>query len=390
LVAPRQRKPLYVTYLHLLGWLLCVMAGLGGLYTAAAAIVFGRFVTRPPRQPLSTPAVTIMKPLHGTDRWLDESLETYCHQNYTGKVEILFGVHQNSDLAVSVVRSLQARHPTLDIGLVIDDRLHGPNRKVSNLINIRAQAKHGVLIMSDADVRVPPDYVCSIVAALGAPGVGVVSCLYLGQGVGGLWSRAVAMAINYDFLPSAVLAKMLGVAQPCFGPTIAITTQVLDEIGGLGKFAPFLAEDYEIGNAVRAHGYSISIPAMTMTTICTEESLGELFTHELRWARTIRRIARAGHVGSVVTYPLPLSLIGATLLGWTPSAAGLVLAILGVRMLVKLRIDSATRSDTGPWWLIPLRDVLSFGVFLASFSGATVEWRGRRFRVGRDGVLTEP
>jgi ceramide glucosyltransferase len=94
-------------------------------------------------------------------------------------------------------------------------------------------------------------------------------------------------------------------------------------------------------------------------------------------------------VGSLVTHPLPLALIGATLLGWTPFAAALVLAILGVRMLVKLRIDTATRVDTGPWWLIPLRDMLSFGVFLASFSGATVKWQGQRFRVGRDGVLTE-
>jgi ceramide glucosyltransferase len=267
--------------------------------------------------------------------------------------------------------------------------MHGPNRKVSNLINIQARAKHSVLIMTDADVRVPEHYVRSIVAALSAPEVGAATCLYLGKGVSGVWSRAVAMAINYDFLPSAVLAKTLGLAQPCFGPTIAMTAAVLREIGGLEAFAGFLAEDYEIGRAVRARGYAIAIPAMTMTTICTEKSVGELFTHELRWARTIRRIARSGHIGSVVTHPLPLALAGATLLGWTPWAASLVLAILGVRLLVKLRIDRATRVNTGPWWLIPLRDMLSFGVFLASFSGATVEWQGQRFRVGRDGVLTE-
>jgi ceramide glucosyltransferase len=374
---------------HLLGWLLCAMAAFGGLFTAMASILFGRFVTRPPQEPTQTPAVTVLKPLHGADSWLGESLETYCHQEYAGEIQILFGVHKKSDAAVGVVRDLQARHPELDIGLVIDERMHGPNRKVSNLINIHAQAKHPILIMTDADVRVPPDYVRAIVAGLSAPNVGAVTCLYLGRGVSGLWSRAVAMAINYDFLPSAVLAKTFGLAQPCFGPTIAMTSRVLREIGGLEAFARFLAEDYEIGRAVRDRGFTIAIPAMTMTTICTERSVGELFIHELRWARTIRRVARSGHIGSVVTHPLPLAVIGATLLGWTLGAAGLVLAILGVRMLVKLRIDRATRVNSGPWWLIPLRDMLSFGVFLASFSGATVEWQGQRFRVGRDGVLTE-
>jgi ceramide glucosyltransferase len=374
---------------HLLGWLLCAMAAFGSLFSALASILFGRFVTRPPQEPSETPAVTVLKPLHGADRWLANSLETYCRQEYAGEIQILFGVHQQSDAAIMLVRDLQARHPHIDIGLVIDPRMHGPNRKVSNLINIRAGAKHSVLIMTDADVRVPPDYVRSIVATLGEPGVGAVTCLYRGEGVSGLWSRAVAMAINYDFLPSAVLAKTFGLAQPCFGPTIAMTSHVLREIGGLEAFARFLAEDYEIGRAVRGRGYAIGIPAMMMTTVCTEKSVRELFTHELRWARTIRRIARSGHVGSIVTHPLPLAVGGATLLGWSPAAAGIVLAILGVRMLVKLRIDGATRVKSGPWWLIPLRDVLSFGVFLASFSGATVEWQGQRFRVGRDGVLTE-
>ena len=374
---------------HFLGWLLCALAAFGALFTAASSIVFGRFVARLPTDSPQTPAVTILKPLHGADRWLADSLESYCRQDYAGEIQILFGVHQHGDAAVGVVRDLQARRPEADIGLVIDERMHGPNRKVSNLINIQAQAKHAVLIMTDADVRVPPHYVRSVVAGLSAPGVGAVTCLYLGEGVSGLWSRAVAMAINYDFLPSAVLAKTLGLAEPCFGPTIAMTSHVLREIGGLEAFARFLAEDYEIGRAVCGRGYAIAIPAMLMTTLCTETSIGELFRHELRWARTIRRIARAGHVGSLVTHPLPLALTGAALLGWSPVAVGLVLAILGVRMLVKVRIDGATRVNTGPWWLIPLRDMLSFGVFLASFSGATVEWQGQRFRVGRDGVLTE-
>ena len=371
------------------GWLFCILAALGGIYTIAATIIFVGFFSR--KGPLvgASPPVTLVKPLHGADGRLADSLETYCRQDYPGAVQIAFGVKDADDPAVNVVQALIDRYPEMDITLVIDDRMHGPNRKVSNLANIIARARHDILIMSDDDVRVGPDYVQIIVAALEQPGIGAVSCPYLGAPVAGLWSRVAAMSIDYDFLPSAILAKSLNLAEPCFGPTIALSRCVLDEIGGIAAFAEFLAEDFEIGQAVRAHGYGIAIPAMIMRTLCSEAGPGAVFKHELRWARTIRRLAGAGHVGSVVTHPFVLSMIGAALLGGQTGAIGLIFAILGVRIACKFRIDAATGAESGPWWLLPLRDVLSFGVFLASFSGDTVEWQGQRYYVGRDGVLTE-
>ena len=373
----------------LIGWLFCILAGIGGVYTVAVTVIFVGYFSRKGPVATASPPVTLVKPLHGADEQLTESLETYFRQDYSGAIQIALGVKDAEDPAVEVVKALIERHPDSDITLVIDERMHGPNRKVSNLANIIARARHDVLIMSDDDVRVGPDYVRNIVAALAQPGIGAVSPPYLGEPVAGLWSRVAAMSFHYGFLPSAILAKSLGLAEPCFGPTIALTRGVLNEIGGIAAFAEFLAEDFEIGRAVRARGYGIAIPAMTITTLCSEAGPEAVFRHELRWARTIRRIAGAGHVGSVVTHPFALSLIGAALLGGQPAAIGLIFAILGVRIACKLRIDAVTGAESGPWWLLPPRDVLSFVVFVASFSGDTVEWQGQRYYVGRDGVLTE-
>ena len=227
-----------------------------------------------------------------------------------------------------MVRDLQASHPNLAIDLVIDDEIHGVNRKASNLINIATQARHGVLILSDADIVVEPDYLRNVTAALTAPGVGAVSCLYVGLDDGRLWSKLSAMVIDYQFLPSAVLGKALGMANPCFGSTIAIRTDVLERIGGFNAFADHLADDYEIGRAVRALGLTVDIPPMVVLHHSPESSARELVSHELRWARTVRQIDAAGHAGSLVTHPLPVALIAAALCGFSP----LSLAILTTRV----------------------------------------------------------
>ena len=288
------------------------------------------------------------------------------------------------------MRGLQQRHPTLDIALIVDSRLYGTNRKVSNLINIAERAKHGVLVMSDADIRVEPRYLRDVVGALGREGVGAASCLYVGAGRADRWSKLSAMAINYHFLPSVALGTAFGLARPCFGSTIAMTAAVLREIGGFEAFVDHLADDYEIGRAVRALGYQIAVPPLVVSHLCTEASARELVGHELRWNRTVRQIDAAGFAGSVITYPLPLALIGAGLLGLPPLAVALIFAIVGVRIAGKVFIDAATGVRAGAWWLIPARDVLSFGVFVASFAVNTVGWQGRRFRVGRDGALVHP
>ncbi|MBA3812593.1 MAG: bacteriohopanetetrol glucosamine biosynthesis glycosyltransferase HpnI, partial [Caulobacteraceae bacterium] len=358
--------------------------------TALAGAWAPRFLVRSPPAPAAFPAVSLLKPLHGAPHGLAEALETFCRQDYPGQAQIVLGVAEGGDPAAVVVRDLQARHPEMDIRLVVDGRRHGANRKVSNLINLAREAQHEILILSDADIAVTPAYLSAVVAALDAPGVGAVSCLYVGRGKAGAWSRLSAMGTDYEFLPNAILGIALGLARPCFGSTIALTRETLGRIGGFEAVADYLADDYEIGRAVRRLGLCVAIPPVLVAHLCHESSAAELIEHEIRWARTVRLIDPAGHAGSLITYAFPLALLAGALTGFTPAALGLIFTILVVRIGVKFRIDAATGGGAGPWWLIPPRDVLSFCVFLASFAGRSVTWRGRRFRVSRDGVLADP
>jgi ceramide glucosyltransferase len=371
-----------------LGWLIAAVALLGAAYTLVAPSLTTRFLSKTAQRSTPAPAVTLIKPLHHEPLGLAQALESFCVQDYRGPVQILFGVADADDPAADVVRTLQARRPDLDIELIVEPRSHGVNRKVSNLINIAGAARHDVLVLSDADIRVPPDYLTVVVAALERPGVGAVTCFYSGEGVAGFWSTLSAMAINYHFLPNAILGKTIGMADPCFGSTIALTRATLRAAGGFESVADKLADDFELGARVRRLGLTIATPPMAVTHDCTDTSLAGLVDHEIRWGRTVRIIDPVGYLGSLITNPLPLAVIAAALLGFSPASLGLIFTILMLRIALKIRIDGATGERAGPWWLLPARDVLSFGVFLASFTGETVDWQGRRFRGERDGALS--
>lgn len=367
---------------------LVALALLGGGYVVVAAALTARFLAGPPAPaPAAFPAVSLLKPLYRNAEGLAEALETFGVQDYPGEVQIVLGVREANDPALAVARAFETRHRGMDVVVVLDPAVHGENLKVSNLINLAARARHEVLILSDADIAVTPGYLRSVAAALGEPGVGAVSCLYVGAPTGGLWARLAAMAIDYGFLPSVVLGRAIGLAHPCMGSTIALSRDTLQRIGGFEAVRDVLADDYEIGRAVRALGLTVAIPRLTVAHATHEPTFQTLLAHEIRWNRTVRLIDPAGYAGSVITNPLPLALLAAASLGFGLSSLALVFVLLGVRVAAKLAIDRATGARAGPSWLIPARDVLSFGVFLASLAGDTVDWQGRRFRVSRGGVL---
>lgn len=380
-----------ISTLSAIGWAILSVATVGAAYGLAAATLVRRRLSD--RRDVSSwsPAVTLLKPLHGDNGPLAENLASFLDQAHDAPVQFLFGVASTDDPAGKTVAALASARPALDIKLVVGEPVDGPNRKVANLINLAKHAKHRVLVLSDADIRVPPDYLRAVLAALAPGDVGAVTCLYTGEGRRGLWSRLAAMDIDYRFLPNAVLGARIGLAHPCFGSTIAVRAETLARIGGFAAFKDVLADDYEIGRAIRKIGGRIAIPALTVVHTGGETSLAELVTHELRWARTIRRIDPAGHGGSLVTHAVPIGVVGVVLaMGGGPSrllAAGVLLTIVIARLIQKRIIDHATGANAGPWWLLPARDVLSFAIFLASFMGDTVVWGGRRYRVRPGGLL---
>ena len=405
------------------------LAGIG----LAEALVGSRLVASFVRQgrrtvPSARPPVTLLKPLHGDEPLLSEALTTLCRQDYPNW-QIVFGVQDASDSAIGVVRRLQMRFPDLDIQLVIDPTPHGRNRKVGNLINMMSAARHDVLVIADADVHVRSDYLNRLIAALQRPGVGLVTTLYAGlpaaatQGSGsseprqqwpnarhrsgtddpvgpgheaiGLPAKLGAMQITHGFLPGAVLARALG-RQDCLGATMCLRRRDLESIGGFHALVDHLADDNVLGRRIAELGSSVALADIVSLTTVPESSFRALFRHELRWARTIRALEPAGFAASVIQYPLAWALLTILSTGGAAWSVGFFTIAWMLRAVAALGIDRALRplwsedwsasepagEDRAgvafrcPIWLLPLRDVFSVAVMLASYGGREVHWRG--------------
>ena len=295
--------------------------------------------------------------------------------------------------AIAVVDRLRADFPDADITLVSDPTLQGSNYKVSNLINMMPSAKHDIVILSDSDMRVAPHYLDTVVGALLRPGVGVVTCLYTGAPTQGLWSALGAAGINFWFLPSAMVSKLLGGKTGCYGATIALWRETLDTVGGFEAFKDQLADDYELGAAVERTGRRIAVARYFPSTTADEPTFHALFQHELRWARTIRNTAPWGYAGSAITYPVPLAIIGAALgsvagIGWPMLLSTAILAII-CRLALVARVARAMGLAQPDWWLFLPRDVLSLVILVTAFFGRSVSWRNSAFRVDSVGALFE-
>jgi ceramide glucosyltransferase len=368
-------------------FLCLILASVGCAYLVYAAIVAARFATEAaPEATVSTP-VTILKPLNGAEPALLRNLSSFCTQDYPAPIQIVFGVQAANDKAIAVVNRLKADFPSLDIRLVVEPATHGANRKISNLINMMPAAAHGCLVLSDSDIEAPKDYLSRVTAALAEPRVGGVTCLYHGVAVAGFWSQMSALAIDAHFLPNVLVGLAVGMTAPCFGSTIALRRGDLDAIGGFAAFSDILADDYAIGAALRARNSGIAIPRFLVGHSCAETSLGEVWRHELRWARTIRTIDPSGYAGTLVTHPLAFALLASSI--GTP-IPGLLLATLAIACrIVLLRVIARShRLASPPYWLVPIRDLFSFAIFAWSFFGRDLTWRGRRYRVRANGVLT--
>ncbi len=368
-----------------------MLALAGAFYALLAAFLVGRFMRASHPLPVNYAPVTILKPLHLGEPGLSRNLESFFAQDYPGKVQIVFGVHDESDPAIDVVKALQARYPDRDTTIIANSAMYGANAKVSNLINMFPAARHDVLVLSDSDIGVSRDWLSKVTGALEQPGIGLVTCLYTGECAEPprLWSTLSAMGTSYEFLPNVVVGTSLGLAQPCMGSTIALARGVLDEIGGFAAFADYLADDYEIGRAVRAKGYATAIPALGVSHAATESNSAELWRHELRWTRTIRMVNPLGHLGSVVTLAFPLALLAVLLLDFSLPALAVLGLALASRLFLKTRIDGIFNAYSGSLWLLPMRDLLSFAIFVTSLFGETVHWRGSRFSVEPTGFLSQ-
>ena len=374
-----------MTAASLLLLIVAALALAGIASVAAGALAVWSFSRRGRPPPRHRPPVTLLRPLCGDEPMLGDALATLFEQSYPG-LQIVLGVQDAADPALPIIEAVRRRHPAADVTLVIDAHVAGPNRKISNLINMLPMARHDILVFSDSDLHVPADYVERIVAALDQPGVGLVTTLCTGlPTTPGLVGRLGATAISHSFLPGALMSRALG-REDCLGTTMALRRGVLTRVGGLGALVRHVADDYVLAERVRRLGLKVGLAAVVPTTAVPERVLAPLLQHELRWARTIRAVEPWLFATSALQFPLFWSAALIPLSGFATWATGLFAAAWAARALFAHAVDHLLAVPPGraraPLLLLPLRDALSVGLVLASYLGTRVVWRGRVMRVG--------
>ena len=330
------------------------------------------------------PPISILKPLKGTDPDIYESFRSHCLQDYP-EYEIIFGVSDADDPAVASVEQLQREFPNHPIRLIVSPIKLGANLKVSNLEQMLQAARYQHLLVNDSDICVERDYLRKIIAPLADEHVGMVTCLYRGVAASTLGSRLESLGISADFGPGVLVARQLeGGLRFGLGSTLAFRRRDLERIGGFQSIVDFLADDYELGRRIADLGLRVLLSHAVVETHLPAYDLRGFLSHQLRWARGVRDARIGGYIGLVSTYGVMwalLVLIGARAAPW--SWAVLVVTVL-LRFVVALVVGRTVLGDRGllgRLWLLPVRDLVAVVVWVASFAGHTVTWRGDRFEL---------
>ncbi len=368
-----------------IGWTLAAIAVIGIAYQAVSLFALWRYFRKPPVRSEAAEPMTLLKPLHGAEPRLADNLATFLEQDYAAPVQMVCGVGNPSDAAAGAFDAVRAGHPQCDMLLTSGHPALGANGKIGNLAHMARSARHNVLVQSDSDMAVPPDYLATVLGALEQPGVGAVSCLYTGRGDIGIWSLLDAAIVSYSGMPKVVMSLFTGAAVPCMGSTIALRRETLEEIGGFEAFADVLADDYAIGEAVRSKGGSIAMPPILLIHASAHRSFGEVWRQHLRWAVTIRGVQPFLHVASGVVYAVPLSLLALPFL----PLPGLVLLALALasRLPIAASVDRIAKRTTAPLWMVPVADCIDFAVWAASLAARTIHWRGSRLTMTSGGRI---
>ncbi len=341
------------------------------------------------------PAVTILKPLKGCDGTTRDSLASWLKQNYPGKTQILFGVADPKDPVCAIVRALLAENPDCDAQLVVCGKLEGANAKVAKLAQLEQLVQHDLIIVCDADVRVPPDFLASFVAPLRDEKTALVNCFYRLANPTTTAMRWEAVAINADFWSQVLQSQMLKPLDFALGAAILVRRRALAEIGGFKSLADCLADDYQLGNRVAKNHHRIALCPVVVECWDAPMNWAQVWKHQLRWARTIRVCQPMPYFFSILSnasvWPL-LWVLVSVVSAKTFCAPLTALTFLLVRILQAQSLQrrlTPERKLIAPAWLVPLKDWLGAAVWLGAFAGNTVEWRGRKMRLHRDGTLVE-
>jgi len=335
------------------------------------------------------PAMSVLKPIRGVDGDTYDNIKSFIEQDYP-EYEVIFGVAELDDPAVRVVKRLMSEFPDAKLSLVNSVGVDAPNRKVANLIAMYREARHGIIVVADADMRVGRDYLRAIAADFEPGNVGVVTCPYRGAYPENLGAAFEALTIDTDFIPSVAVARTLEGMSFALGATMAVRREALYDIGGFEALSDYLADDYMLGNLVKRAGYEVVLSRYTVDAVGRHGSLGEYFSHQLRWGRTYRACRPKGYIMSGLTKGTTFATLFLIISGFSAGGWALFLFNLALRYIQANHIESACvrGRDVGAWmWLLPVKDLAGFFIWAMSLVGDEVSWKDERFRIAKDGRM---
>jgi ceramide glucosyltransferase len=370
-------------------------AGLGYYLLALwSARAFQHQLRRP--LPDFQPGVSILKPVKGLDPEMYASFTSHCRQDYQGPYEILFGVNTMADPAVAAIDKLKAEFPECHIRLLLCPELLGTNGKVSNLVQMREHAQYDFILINDSDIKVSPQYLRSIMGCFQRPRrrgvrVGLVTALYRGNAQLTTGSRMEALGISTDFIAGVLTARQIeGGIRFGLGSTLAVSREALDAIGGLEPLVDYLADDYELGARIWKNGFEVALSGEVVETFLPAYRFDQFLAHQIRWSRSTRFSRKLGYTGMVFTYGLPWAIFNLIATGASLSSIALFSITLLARVALALAVGVGVLGDRQvlrDLWLLPARDIVALGIWIWSFAGNTVAWRGQHFSL-KDGKMT--
>jgi len=390
-------------YIHRMGMVLCIFAILAtgalaySVLSIIAALRYRAFKCRGFDDAgnalggarLSEP-ISILKPLAGLDDGLEKNLRGFFEQDYEGPFELIFAVRHQSDPCVPLVTRLCAEYANIPSRFILTGEPPYPHAKVYSLARMMALAKYEVVVMSDSDIRVTRDFLRRIAAEFADPETALATCPYRAVAGASVWSRMEAEGMNTTFWQGAFTAKMLEGMTFAVGPTMVVRRKFIEEAGGIASLKDYLAEDFELGRRMAAAGHRVILSSYVVEHRIGSETAAQNFEHRKRWARTGRRSRRLGYIGQIFTYPLPLALLlwAVAPFEWWPVVA----ATFAVRALSAWVTSSVVLKARANWLLLPCEDLLGFVFWIAGFFGNSITWRGRTYRLDREGraVALEP
>lgn len=343
----------------------------------------------------ATPPISVLKPVHGMEPMLRESLESFFLQDYPD-YELLFCARDRNDAALKIVDELVVRYPHQRVKILACGEPPWTNAKLWSVQKMVEAASHDILVISDSDVRVEPNYLREVCHPLHDKSIGVVTCLYRGLPTGGFWSKLEGLGMSVEMTSGVLIANMLeDEMRFALGPTMATRKDVVQKFGGFARMADYCSDDYMLGNWAAEAGYKNVVSEHVIDHIILNRNFASSWTHQVRWMKSTRCSRPKGHFGTMLTFAMPFGILGliAGLLAGKPIVGACIFAwAIANRLIQSIAVGWEIVRDPraiSNAWMYPIRDLMGFFFWCASYGSRVIDWRGEKYRLEEGGKLVK-